>query len=203
VATAHAPRAILTGIAAGFATCVVYPLLIAVPLPDRLAVVLAALMGPLLGIASFGLREFIRLDQRRLGADLGALLNALAGALLTAMLLVQIAVGMRTTERVSRDVVGVWLGLDVAWDVYIGLGTLAFGLAMLRHPRLGVPFGASGALIALALLALNLWSFPAPPGESGLVDLGPLVGLWYLAVTLRMAGSLRWVRERAAAASAS
>ena len=29
----------------------------------------------------------------------------------------------------------IWLGLDVAWDAYIGLGTLFLALAMLRHPR--------------------------------------------------------------------
>ena len=35
---------------------------------------------------------------------------------------------------------------------------------------------------------------------AGLVDLGPAIGLWYLAVTVQMWRSLRWARERREAA---
>ena len=52
---------------------------------------------------------------------LGALLNALAGALFSAMALVQMAVGYSAgTEKVSAQMTAIWLGLDVAWDAYIG-----------------------------------------------------------------------------------
>jgi hypothetical protein len=54
----------------------------------------------------------------------------------------------------------------VAWDVYLGLGTLLFAFSAWSHPRLGRPFAVSGALIAMALLALNLASFPTPPSDS-------------------------------------
>ena len=90
-----------------------------------------------------------------------------------------------------------------AWDGYIGLGTICFGLAMLRHPRFGRVFGVSGIVIGAGLLALNLWTFPSPPVNAGLVDLGPAVGLWYLVVTIRMASSFSWVRGQAAALSAA
>ena len=89
-----------------------------------------------------------------------------------------------------------WLGLDVAWDAYIGVGTALFGFSMLRHPRFGWMFGVSGIAIALVLLCFNLYMFPAPPANAGLIDLGPLVGVWYLAVTLRTWQSLGWARER-------
>jgi hypothetical protein len=46
--------------------------------------------------------------------------------------------------------------------------------------------------IAVALLALNLAAFPENPGDAGLIDVGPLVGLWYLGVTVCMAQSLHW-----------
>ena len=51
--------------------------------------------------------------------------------------------------------------------------------------------------IAVALLAFNLASFPVPPAGAGSVDVGPLVGLWYLVVAIRVLGSMRWVREKA------
>lgn len=149
-------RVIQCGAAAGLATCAVYPLLLFAPLPALATVVLAASMGPLLGVASWGLREFLTLEKRTLAADLGAVANALAGALLTAMLLVQFAVGVRSGDKPGKDAVSIWLGLDVAWDVYIGLGTSLFALAALRHPRFGLLVGGAGLLIGAGLIALNL-----------------------------------------------
>jgi hypothetical protein len=186
------------GAIAGLGTCVVYPLIIFVSLPTVVTAVLAASMGPLLGIASWGLREFIHADRPRTAASLAAASNALAGSLLTAMLLVQMAAGIRSGDRTHADVVSVWLGLDVAWDVYVGLGTLLFAVCALRHPRLGRVLGLAGIAIAAALLALNLYTFPTPPAAAGLVDLGPAVGLWYLAVTVAVFSSMSWVRHRIA-----
>ena len=156
---------------------------------------------PALGVASFGLRRLLDLKVPRVSSSLGALLNALAGALFTAMGLVQLAVVYSAPGgRASPEVKAVWLGLDVAWDAYIGLGTICFGLAMLKHPRFGRVFGVSGIAIGAGLLALNLWTFPSPPVNAGLVDVGPAVGLWYLVVMMRMGSSLSWTRGRASAA---
>jgi hypothetical protein len=41
--------------------------------------------------------------------------------------------------------------------------------------------GIAGLALAAAVLALNLSTFPTPPAEAGLVDVGPAIGLWYLA----------------------
>jgi hypothetical protein len=182
------------GAAAGLATCAVYPLLILVPLPTLPTVLLASSMGPLLGVASWGFREFLNLERRRVAADVAAIANAIAGALFSAMILVQLAAGIRN-EHPGADTVSVWLGLDVAWDVYIGLGTLLFAICALRHPRLGLVVGIAGIVIATGLLALNLYTFPTPPANAGLVDLGPAVGLWYLVVTILLLSSLRWARS--------
>ena len=186
------------GIIGGLFTCIAYPLLLFTPLPKHVVFILAALIGPALGVASFGLQQVLDLESAHVWSRLGAGLNALAGALLSAMLLVQLAVGEYAAgAKPSREVVSVWLGLDVAWDAYVGLGTICFSVAMLRHPRFGRAFAFAGLAIALVLLALNLYSFPTPPAAAGLVDVGPAVGLWYLAVTLQMWRSLGWVREQA------
>jgi hypothetical protein len=192
-------KAIRVGVAAGLATCLVYPLMIFVPLPTLPTVLLASSMGPLLGVASWGLREFLALEKRTLAADLGAGANAIAGALLTAMLLVQLAVGIRSGDKPGSDAVSIWLGLDVAWDVYIGVGTLLLAIASVRHSRLGFIIGGFGILIATGLLGLNLYTFPTPPADVGLIDLGPGIGLWYLVVTIRILMSLRWASTAASA----
>jgi hypothetical protein len=124
VAEATALRWVQVGIGAGLATCVVYPLVSMAPLPRVLLVVLASALGPSLALASLGLREALRLHQKSVVGDLGALFNVLAGVLLESMLLVQLAVRLRASgETPAEQIVGVWLGLDAAWDVYIGVGT--------------------------------------------------------------------------------
>jgi hypothetical protein len=191
-------RWIRLGIAAGLGASVAYPLLLVVPSP-LVTVVLGALLGPLIGAASLGLCELLRLHERSVAAVLGAISNIVAGALFCAMALVQLAVRQGTDP--ATGLVGVWLGLDVAWDVYIGLGTIAFAVAMLRHPRFGWWFAGSGLALGLLELVLNLGTFPTPPAEAELLDIGPFVGLWYLAATLRAWGSLGWARERLGAGS--
>ena len=184
-------------IGAGMATCFIYPSLIFVPLPRLITVVFAAAVGPLLGIASVGLYHLLRLHRRTTTSELGAIANVLGGCLFSTMLLVQLAVRQRAggLQSVTDQVLAVWLGLDVAWDAYIGLGTAMFAVAMWGHPRFGRWFGLSGLLIAGLMLAFNVFTFPEPPANSGLIDLGPLVGAWYLAVTIQTWRSLAWARN--------
>ena len=49
-------------------------------------------------------------------------------------------------------------------------------------------------MIAAALIVINLAVFPEPPGHNA-IDLGPLIGLWYLIATIRLAMSGRWAAE--------
>ena len=197
VATARL-KAVQLGIVAGFVACLAYPLIAFVPLPKLVTTTLAACFGPALGVASCGLRRLLDLETSRVSSALGSLLNALAGGLFSAMALVQMAVGYSAGgQKVSAQISAIWLGLDVAWDAYIGLGTICFALAMLRHPRFGRVFAFSGLAIAAGLLALNFYTFPTPPASAGLVDLGPAVGLWYLVVTIQMWRCLSWARHHA------
>ena len=184
------------GIVAGFVASLFYPLMLFAPLPGIVTAWLAALLGPAIGVASIGLDQRIQLDTPSALARLGAFFNFTAGALFCAMLMVQLTVRMNAAgSSFDPDLVGVWLGLDLAWDVYIGLGTLAFGIAMWRHPRFGIWFGATGIVLALALLILNGATLPTPPAEAGSIDVGPAVGIWYLAVTIQTWRSLRWIER--------
>jgi hypothetical protein len=196
-------KSIEVGVFAGLFACLAYALLVLAPLPQVATTTLAAFFGPALGVASLGLRCLLDLKTPLVSSALGSLLNALAGALFTAMALVQLAVVYSAPGgKAPAEAKAIWLGLDVAWDAYIGLGTPCFGLAMLKHPRFGRALGVPGIAIAVALLALNLWTFPAPPVNVGLVDVGPAVGLWYLLVFLRAWGSLSWARGLAAPTTA-
>ncbi len=87
------------------------------------------------------------------------------------------------TLRVVRSGVNlVQLGLDVAFDVFYCTGLIALGSALYRHPAFGKVIGAAGVICGLALLATNMLAFPYVPTERGLVDLGPVTGVWWLVV---------------------
>ncbi len=196
-----------TGGLCGVLAWICFAVMAAAPIPDVAAAALVAAFGPLLSVASVGLYHLLRLERRAVSLQIAAVSNVVAGALITAMLMVQLAVRSGGRGQVPEDV---WiklrhvdLGLDVAWDAYIILGTFLFALNMLRHPRFGKVFGGLGLLIIAALAVLNIATFPTPPGNAGLVDLGPAAGLWYLVVSVQTLRSVDWAGARAARAAAS
>jgi hypothetical protein len=198
------------GVVAGFLAVASYTLISALSPPLSLGLILASVFGPSLAVASVGLYHLLRLETRTVGLDLGVASNVVAGVAVTLMLFAQlglkewfashVAGGTFDIPSVVADAdlataKGIYLGLDVAWDLFLVLGTVLLAWSMRRHVRFGWLFTWSGIAIASALLVLNLLVFPEPPADAGSVDLGPLIGLWYLAVTIRMAMSLTWVRE--------
>jgi hypothetical protein len=190
-------RLIVTGIIAGLCASIIYPLILFVPFSLPVVAAMASFLGPAIGIGSLGLRQLIRLHGESAAATLGAVHNLLAGALFTAMALVQLAVkDVAASSSKVIELQGIWWGLDVAWDIYIGLGTIFFGCAMFRHPRFGMIFAGSGVALGVAEILLNVYTFPAPPAASGLFDIGPFVGLWYLAATIQAWRSLGWARQQ-------
>jgi hypothetical protein len=200
------------GVVAGFLACTVYPVLIAVPMPMTMTVLLAAAFGPLLGVATLGLYHFIGTHRKTVSLQIAVVFTVIAGAIVNTMLVVQMTIRefwrMELAEAAdagSRELIGaaysatnaVQLGLDISWDIYIAVGTLLFAINAFRHPRLGRIVGALGALIGVSLLSFNLFTFPVPPAEAGSIDLGPLVGIWYLVVTIMLARSIGWLRNQA------
>ncbi len=184
----------------GLASMIVFAIMVTTSLPDPAAATLAASFGPLFSLTSYGLYRLLSLNRNSVSLQIAAVSNIIAGALVTAMLLVQLAV--RAGGRAGVDNL-LWtkfrrvdLGLDVAWDVYGVLGTFLFAWNMLQHPRLGRIFGGIGLVLAGGLGVLNLATFPTPPANAGLIDLGPLVALWYVAVSVQMLRSRRWAETR-------
>jgi hypothetical protein len=57
---------------------------------------------------------------------------------------------------------------------------------MVADRRFGRWFGLPGIVVAAALYILNFATFPIPPESAGLVDVGPLVGLWYAVVWVQV-----------------
>jgi hypothetical protein len=189
--TADPSRLALTAGVVGLLAVATYTVIVAASLGDVVAPIIASFFGSLLAAASVALYLVLAAERATLAGLLAAVANVAAGALVTAMLLVQLAVNdaEANSPTLSPSVEDAFdhveFGLDLSWDTFISAGTVLFGCAMLAHPRFGSWFGLSGILIGAALYALNFASFPTPPSDAGLVDLGPLVGAWYAAVSVR------------------
>jgi len=170
-----------------------------VSLPDRLTLILAFAIGP---VAIFGVLEIYReLAATPLATQvrLGTVFLIIAFALLNLMLVVQQSIfipyqeamaattddAVRESMRhVFRGVNQVQLGIDVSFDIFYSLGLILVSIALTRTTRFGKFLGIFGVLTAGALLILNMATFPMPPSEAGLVDLGPLTGVWWLVLIL-------------------
>jgi hypothetical protein len=195
----------------GVLAVITYSLIVAVDPSLGPALIVVCIFGPSLAAASGGLYEVLRLYRTTASLKIGVVANVAAGVAVTMTLFAQLAfkewlelrfppgAAAGSSSPAYQAANGLQLGLDVAWDVFLALGTFLIALNMWRHPRFGRVFAATGGVIGALLLATNLATFPEPPGDSGLIDLGPLVGLWYLTVALRIGWSMRWVEEHAAA----
>lgn len=162
-----------------------YVLLILLPVSPPLAALLACLFSCGFILAGIGLYFGVtRTVAPRLGV-LAAVANTVAGAELTAMALVQLAVKSAAPHPGSA-MTAIWLGLDVAWDVFGGAGTLLLALALWHHREFRPWLALTGILVSVLMLVFNIATFPTPPAEAGWFDVGPLVALWYVVLSVRV-----------------
>jgi hypothetical protein len=189
------------GIAAGFLACFVYPIMILVSLPRIPQLILGASFGPALAAASIALAHVLQVRRRAPSLELAAIFNALASALVTGMIIVQLAINYsaapathdQLSTLVKHRLWDVVLGLDVSFDVFIGIATLLFAINMMRDPRFGRIIGWAGVFVSVVpLLGANIYYFPDPPYAHGFPHVGIFTGLWYLGVVLLL---VRWVRK--------
>lgn len=191
------------GIAAGFIAVFVYPVLILTSLPRIPQVVLGAAFGPALAVASVALAHILQARRRAPTIELAAICNALAGALVTVEIIVELAInystvpagGSQLATLLKHRVWDIVLGVDVSFDVFIGLGTLLFAMNMMSDARFGKVIGWAGAFVSIVMLfGANIYFFPEPPYTQGFPHVGIFTGLWYLAVVLLLIRSLRRTR---------
>lgn len=169
-----------------------YGLVVALPTSPQVSVLLVSLFA--LGFAGSSIALHLGVTSAvapRLGL-LAAVANTAAAVELLAMALVQIAV-KDVAPHPGHAMTAIWLGLDVAWDVFGAVGTVLFGLALWYHARFRPVLALGGVAVGALLLALNIATFPTPPAEAGSFDAGPLVALWYVLLFARV---LLLVREQ-------
>jgi hypothetical protein len=185
----------------GSAATAGYVGIVLLPGPAWLLVALTFGFVASLGVGSVAIWQV--LTRERPGSSpfamLAAVSNVVAGALFLTMVLVQLA-AKDVQDPPDEQVRAVYWGLDVAWDLYLGAGTLGFAWVF-RESADFRWLWLAGAVVGGLLVVLNVAAFPEPPGSAGLVDVGPLVGLWYSAITARAFFMWRTTRRQEVVAS--
>jgi len=199
---------LLSGLA-GLLAIVCYILAITLPWPEtqpaRSLVLLVVGAWPVLSIVySYGLYDYIAAEHDGVANRLAFIFGVAAFTTVLAMLIVQMAVvaGLVevtqqldevTARALRRGLRLVDLGLDVAWDMLGSVALIFLGLAMRWRRGLGLGWAVPSASLGIALIGLNAATFPWPPAGRGLFDIGPLVGLFIMA----LAGRLTYLGWRA------
>ena len=180
-----------------------YIAFIAIPWPDgqlgATTALLTAAAWPLLSIVySYGLFSYVAAAGNRRANVLALLFSLAAFTTVLTMLIVQLAVDSglpeitrnvdsETASLLRRSLRLIDLGVDVAWDLLIGTALIFSGVAISSSRGFGRRWGYPSVILGAALIALNALTFPWPPASRGLFDVGPLVGLFVMAMSVRLA----------------
>jgi hypothetical protein len=163
------------------------------PLPDQVSTVAALVLPLFLVVAHVGLYQFLSRRKLSFTNQVAVIFGICAPVLVSAMLTVQMSMVSYMGKYYSplekaakegqiniwRAVDSVQLGLDVAWDMFILPTVILFSIGAMKHPAFGKVFGAIGLLLGSVGLVLNIGTFPTPPINVGLPDVGPFVVTWY------------------------
>jgi len=205
-------RALWTGGGiAGIVSVICYTLAITLPWPDTQTGVVTSLLvvsaWPILSIVySYALYDYIAAERRSTANRLGFVFAVAAFATVLSMIVVQLAVGAgmdeisagldaQTSNALRRGLRLIDHGLDVAWDILIGMALIFSGLALRRRSGFGPIWAFISALLGAMLIALNAATFPWPPADRGLVDVGPAIGLFVIALATRLVFLARRARS--------
>ncbi len=179
---------------------------------DRLMLIPVFALGPVAVVGMLSIHERLSAGRPTLALRAGTVLLVIAFVLFTLMVVVQQTVALQFRDlRASADaptaellrtiftgVDFVQLGMDVTFDLFYCAGMTLLAFVMFHHSEYGRWLGGFGMASALSLLALNLVTFPYVPAESGLIDLGPVTGVWWLLVIVQMIRNDRAARSRVA-----
>jgi hypothetical protein len=186
---------------AGIAGMLCYIAAIAAPWPESQAgislsmAVVAA--WPVFSIVySYGMYTFIAAERDGAANRLALLFAVLAFSTVLSMVIVQMSVTVAfgeiakdldetSSSALARGLKMVDLGLDIAWDILIGVSMIFSAIALKGRTGFGLWWAAPVMILGILMLVLNAATFPWPPGEAGLFDIGPFVGTYMLVIAIR------------------
>ena len=192
---------ILIGATSGIIASIVYPLLLLVSLPSFLEIFLAGMFGILISLSGFSIHKVISITQPNAYTEVAALFIFSGGIILNLMLVIQLnfvgklryfkaetisEVDENILKLIGKAVDPVHLAFDVSWDFFLGIATILFSVFMFKNVHFGKFWAIPGFILAITLMVIEFSSFPLTPYDLGLPYIfGPLLSLWYLAVSIQ------------------
>lgn len=175
---------------------------------------LATLWGPLAIVMLYAFYRLLAREGDGAVNRVAFIYGVIAFTLVAVMIMVQAAVLLKASDMaldgpaeqveswhdmalVAR---GVDWGIDIAWDLFLGLWMMLTALLMFGHSRLGWRWAVPAFVLAAVLLGVNAVTVPFPPDTKGLFDPGPIVGLYYLVLSAYL---LKLGMEKPAATTAA
>jgi len=192
---------LLIGSLCGIIGTTSYILAIMVELPAVLAFVLVSVWPICAIIFAFSIYKFIAIDKQSISNQLAFLFTTIA--FLLAYIMLSIQIGLRTgigdaianangNEKQTLTLIlssmeWVHLGIDLAWDMFLGLSLIFLALAIKGHQKFGIWWSIPMAALGLAVIAVNLYTFPYTPESKGIFDIGPFIGTFMILFAARAA----------------
>lgn len=208
-------RMYIYGGLAGILSSIFYSLLFTVPIEyagfpvvaSQLQIIIYFWAGPLMAvfgiINSYAIYCILATEKQGSMNRLAYLFSVIAFSFVTAMIMIQEAVRITISQRylgASDSIIqelyqtiylaldGIDLGIDLAWDLFLGLSIILTGIVMLRHSKFKAWFGIPSIICGVLLLIFNAITTPIPPDAKGLFDAGPLIGLYGLILSVYIVG---------------
>lgn len=162
---------------------------------------LLAMVWPIFTIIFlFALFRFFDDSKKQMTNYLAFIFGCLAFTLVAAMLSSQLSVVAGTDEYINSAPASdqellrtirkserlVDLGIDVAWDLFIGTSLIFLGMTLRSRPNFGLWWGLPAGVLGFALIVLNVITFPWPPNTQNLFDIGPVIGLYIIFLAMRV-----------------
>lgn len=193
------PRFVLLGGLSGIIGTICYIAAVTVPAGQTLSYVFVMTWPVLSIVFIYALTRYVGAERQSAASHLALVFGCLSFAMVAAMISIQLAVRIgieeyiteatggteETLKLIRRSVRLVDLGLDVAWDVFIGTTLLFLAAALMGHSRFGYWWGIPSAMLGLLLIGLNVATFPWPPDTRGLFDVGPVIGVYIIVLSAR------------------
>ncbi len=159
-----------------------------------------AMAWPVLSIIFiFSLIGYFTLHRQSPVDQLALMFGYIGFAIVAGMISIQLAADIGTQDflanspdrsdqlhLIHRSLRLIDMGLDVAWDIFIGTSLIFLSIALYKQPRFGFWWGIPCGLLGCLLIILNVATFPWPPSSRGLFDIGPAIGLFIIALSVRL-----------------
>ena len=193
------PTGLILGGIAGIVGTVLYVLVSFLPFHQNVLYFMA-MAWPILSIVFvYALYQYIAYKHQSMANQLAFVFAVLGFTIVACMISVQLAVNFGLTEQMAvapdneeflgtlrRPLRLIDLGLDVAWDLFIGTSLIFLFTAIKRHPKFPLPWAIPALVLGIGLIVLNVYTFPSPPNTAGLFDIGPLIGLYIISLSIKL-----------------